>query len=36
VKDTARAKEAGFDRYLTKPVKVDELTRALEELLIGT
>jgi CheY-like chemotaxis protein len=31
--DTNRAKEAGFHRYLTKPVKVDELTRALEELL---
>ena len=28
-----RAKEAGFYRYLTKPVKVDELTRVLEELL---
>ena len=33
IKDTARAKEAGFYRYLTKPVKVDELTRTLEELL---
>ena len=33
-KDTARAKEAGFYRYLTKPVKVDELTRTLEELLV--
>ncbi len=32
-KDTSRAKEAGFARYLTKPVKVAELTRALEELL---
>jgi PAS domain S-box-containing protein len=32
-KDTARAKEAGFYRYLTKPVKVDELTQTLEELL---
>jgi PAS domain S-box-containing protein len=32
-KDTARAKEAGFYRYLTKPVKVDELTQALETLL---
>jgi PAS domain S-box-containing protein len=31
--DTRRAAEAGFFRYLTKPVKVDELTRALEELL---
>jgi PAS domain S-box-containing protein len=32
-KDAARAKEAGFYRYLTKPVKVDELTQTLEELL---
>jgi len=32
-KDTLRAKDAGFERYLTKPVKVAELTRALEELL---
>ncbi|HEY5947327.1 MAG TPA: PAS domain S-box protein [Kofleriaceae bacterium] len=32
-KDTARAKEAGFYRYLTKPVKVDELTQTLEALL---
>ncbi|HEU4615738.1 MAG TPA: PAS domain S-box protein [Kofleriaceae bacterium] len=32
-RDTARAKEAGFYRYLTKPVKVDELLHALEELL---
>jgi PAS domain S-box-containing protein len=32
-KDTARAKEAGFYRYLTKPVKVDELMQALETLL---
>ncbi|HWO22743.1 MAG TPA: PAS domain S-box protein [Kofleriaceae bacterium] len=31
--DTKRAAEAGFFRYLTKPVKVDELTHALEELL---
>ena len=34
LKDTTRAKEAGFYRYLTKPVKVAELTRTLEELLI--
>ncbi|HEX7841673.1 MAG TPA: PAS domain S-box protein [Kofleriaceae bacterium] len=34
LKDTTRAKDAGFYRYLTKPVKVAELTRALEELLI--
>jgi PAS domain S-box-containing protein len=33
VKDRTRAKDAGFDRYLTKPVKVAELTTALEELL---
>jgi PAS domain S-box-containing protein len=32
-KDIARAKEAGFYRYLTKPVKVDELMHALETLL---
>jgi len=32
-RDTARAKELGFFRYLTKPVKVDELTQALESLL---
>ena len=31
--DTSRARDAGFHRYLTKPVKVDELTRALEDLL---
>ena len=34
VRDRARVKEAGFYRYLTKPVKVDELTTALEELLV--
>jgi PAS domain S-box-containing protein len=34
-RDTARAKEAGFYRYLTKPVKVDELTETLERLLEG-
>jgi CheY-like chemotaxis protein len=33
IKDTSRAREAGFFRYLTKPVKVDELTAALEEIL---
>jgi PAS domain S-box-containing protein len=36
LKDTARAKDAGFYRYLTKPVKVAELTRTLEELLVET
>jgi PAS domain S-box-containing protein len=33
VKDLSRAKDAGFYRYLTKPVKVAELTDTLEELL---
>jgi CheY-like chemotaxis protein len=32
-RDTARAKEIGFYRYLTKPVKVDQLTAVLDELL---
>jgi PAS domain S-box-containing protein len=32
-RDTARAQNAGFHRYLTKPVKVDELTETLERLL---
>jgi len=32
-RDTARAKEIGFYRYLTKPVKVDQLTAVLEEIL---
>jgi PAS domain S-box-containing protein len=36
IKDTTRAKDAGFYRYLTKPVKVAELTRTLEELLLET
>ena len=31
--DTKRAGEAGFYRYLTKPVKVGELMQVLEELL---
>ena len=35
VKDTSRSREAGFYRYLTKPVKVDELAATLEELLVG-
>jgi CheY-like chemotaxis protein len=34
LKDTKRAKGAGFYRYLTKPVKVAELTSVLEELLV--
>ncbi|MEO8705843.1 MAG: PAS domain S-box protein [Kofleriaceae bacterium] len=33
-RDTRRGTEAGFYRYLTKPVRVDELTRILEELLV--
>jgi PAS domain S-box-containing protein len=32
-RDTVRAKEAGFYRYLTKPVKIDELALVLEQLL---
>jgi PAS domain S-box-containing protein len=35
LKDTARATGAGFYRYLTKPVKVDELFQTLEVLLAG-
>jgi PAS domain S-box-containing protein len=35
LRDTKRASEVGFYRYLTKPVKVDELTQVLEELLLG-
>ena len=34
VRDTQKVQDAHFYRYLTKPVKVDELTRTLEELLI--
>ncbi len=36
LRDTTRAKEAGFYRYLTKPVKVAELTEVLEDLLVRT
>jgi CheY-like chemotaxis protein len=32
-RDIRRAEEAGFARYLTKPVKVDALTEALAHLL---
>ncbi|WP_437672900.1 PAS domain-containing hybrid sensor histidine kinase/response regulator [Sorangium sp. So ce131] len=32
--DTRRAEQAGFFRYLTKPVKVDELTAVLEGVLV--
>lgn len=34
-RDTARGMESGFYRYLTKPVKIDELTAVLEEILRG-
>jgi PAS domain S-box-containing protein len=34
VRDKARVDGAGFYRYLTKPVKVDELAGVLEELLL--
>ena len=34
-RDAARAKAAGFHRYLTKPVSVPELMRVLEQLLEG-
>lgn len=33
-KDTAPVRAAGFQRYLTKPVNVDELALVLEELLL--
>jgi PAS domain S-box-containing protein len=35
VREAGRIKEAGFYRYLTKPVKVDELAAVLEELLVA-
>ncbi|HEY5923821.1 MAG TPA: PAS domain S-box protein [Kofleriaceae bacterium] len=35
-RDTSRAVSAGFYRYLTKPVKVDELMATLEEILAKT
>ena len=35
VGDTLRAKDAGFVRYLTKPVKIQELMQVLEPLLTG-
>jgi CheY-like chemotaxis protein len=34
-KDTVRAKQSGFYRYLTKPVKLDELIATLEEILLA-
>ncbi len=33
--DTARAAGAGFYRYLTKPVRLDELSQVLEEVLLS-
>jgi CheY-like chemotaxis protein len=33
--DTSRAARTGFDRYLTKPLNLPALTRALEDLLVG-
>jgi PAS domain S-box-containing protein len=35
-RDKERGEQAGFYRYLTKPVKVDELEAALESLLAAT
>jgi PAS domain S-box-containing protein len=35
VRDADKVAAAGFYRYLTKPVQIDELTAALEALLIG-
>jgi len=32
-RDKQRGEQAGFYRYITKPVKVDELLAALERLL---
>jgi PAS domain S-box-containing protein len=34
LRDSRRVEEAGFYRYLTKPVKIDELSQVLEELLV--
>jgi PAS domain S-box-containing protein len=34
LRDSRRVEEAGFYRYLTKPVKLDELSQVLEELLV--
>jgi PAS domain S-box-containing protein len=33
LRDQSRARDAGFYRYLTKPIKIDELTAVLEELI---
>lgn len=35
VNDTRRAEQAGFHRYLTKPIRVDELLATMTELLAG-
>jgi PAS domain S-box-containing protein len=32
-RDTSRARDVGFYRYLTKPVKIDELLEALEQVI---
>jgi CheY-like chemotaxis protein len=34
VRDAEKVQDAGFYRYLTKPVKVEELTNTLEEILL--
>jgi len=34
-RDAIRANDAGFRRYLTKPVNIDELTTAFEEILVA-
>jgi PAS domain S-box-containing protein len=33
VRDSGKVRESGFHRYLTKPVKIDELASVLEDLL---
>ena len=33
VRDADKVRQAGFHRYLTKPVRIDELAQVLEELL---
>jgi PAS domain S-box-containing protein len=34
-RDRTRAMEAGFDRYLTKPIRIDELAAVLDALLLS-
>jgi CheY-like chemotaxis protein len=34
VRDAQHVRESGFYRYLTKPVKIDELFQVLEDLLL--